>query len=444
MNDTTRDREVLYPWSEDLEVAVLGSAFYGDGKADRVASLSDDLFYASAHQEVLLAVRALRSAGRSVDLMVLYEHFERLGRLEQVGGYEALSRMGDVATSALNADDYIERLARLCQIRKLTELDAEKRRRILDGDDPEVVLGWLEQQVIEIRDVGGRIADDFVDFGEAAEEVYRTAKALHDGDEDAQALALTGLPTVDKDRGGVFGGEFIVLGAETGHGKTAFALGLAIRNARRGVGSLIFSAEMKPEENARRYIAGQSGIPEGRLRSGRLRDVDWEPFFSAITESEGLPIHFFDGPVTLASIRSKAAYAKSRFGIRLIIVDYIQLVRVAARFDSREQVVNHIGRSLKNLAADLDVTIIGLSQLNDDPTKRKGRKPMMGDTRESKALEHHANAVWFVWRKKKDTPEEEVFLRRPKDRVGGSKPDLPLAWHARDATYVELDEDDQW
>jgi replicative DNA helicase len=228
-----------------------------------------------------------------------------------------------------------------------------------------------------------------------------------------QAGGITGIPTglTDLDRllGGLQRSDMIVMAGRPGMGKTSLAMQIAKSAAKNhGKRSLFFSLEMSKEQLAQRVVSSETGIEVNRLRTGNIRDEEWNTFFLAQKAMSEYPIAVDDTPsLTPSQLRSKAIRHQARFGLDLIIIDYIQLMATDHREQNRHQEISIISRACKTLARELNIPIIALSQLSREVEKRRDKRPMLSDLRESGAIEADADVVAFLYRDEVYNPDTE-------------------------------------
>jgi replicative DNA helicase len=224
----------------------------------------------------------------------------------------------------------------------------------------------------------------------------------------------TGLYDLDSATSGLIAGDLIIVAGRPGMGKSAFSGNIAATVAAAGVPVLLFSLEMPAESVMTRIMARESGINSRNLRRGQLADTQWESAVNATGVISRWPIFIDDKPdITPTEIRAKARKLKKEHGLGLLVVDYIQLVRPAGKHDSREQAVSEISRTLKAIARELEIPVIGLSQLNRQVDSRPDKRPMLSDLRESGAIEQDADVIIFIYRdevynKAEDNPNRGI------------------------------------
>lgn len=377
-----------------------------------------------ANQEIFEIVVHLYDRDRGVDLTTLGDELERLDRYQAVGGAPYLASLEEDILSTLYLDDYVRIVVEKWRLRSLLRA-AEAIVNDIQHSDEEVeqVLDNSERRIFEVsQQVESK---DFVHIGEVAAagmaEIEARVKHADDG--------LVGLPTgfgeLDRMTTGLRPSNLIILAARPSVGKSAFALNIATEVSvrhNRPVG--IFSLEMSAEELNQRLICTLAGVPLGKLRANRLSRQDVDQLHAETIKLNTAPLYLDDSSsLSVLELRSRARRLKSRCpNLSLLIVDYIQLMHAGSfRIENRQQEVSLISRSLKALARELEIPIIGLSQLSRQSEQRTGRSakdrmPKLSDLRESGAIEQDADLVIFIHR--------EFQSRADRDPSALTEPDL--------------------
>ena len=365
-----------------------------------MAEIRADDFYHPAHQTLFNAMVAVHDAGRPVDLITLSEHLMLAKQLDSVGGPVALAEIADFAATAANVAHH----ARIVR-------DKAVKRRLIGVATEIVQTGYEETES----------ADKLLDFAES--KIFDVSKAqsrstfqnLHDempGVFDYvegimnRAGALSGLPTgfgdLDEMTGGLQPGELIIIAARPSMGKTAFALNIG-RNAAvdHGKKVAVFSLEMTTRSLIVRLLASEARIDFSSLRKGFLPMADYRRLQEAADRLSQANIWIDDsGSVSILEIKAKSRRLQAEHGLDLVVVDYLQLSHADGRRDRKDLEIAEISKGLKALAKELSIPVIALSQLNRGPEQRDPdkRRPMMGDLRESGAIEQDADVIAFIYR----------------------------------------------
>jgi replicative DNA helicase len=210
----------------------------------------------------------------------------------------------------------------------------------------------------------------------------------------------TGFVELDELTNGLHAGQMIIIAARPGMGKSTLGLDLArAASIKNQLPSVFFSLEMGKSEIVQRLISAEAGVPLNHIRKGQMGDDDWQRIARKTGEVSSAPLYFDDSPnLTMMEIRAKARRLKQRHGLRLVIVDYMQLMTSGKKVESRQLEVSEFSRQMKLLAKELDVPVVALSQLNRGPEQRTDKKPMLSDLRESGSLEQDADLVILLHR----------------------------------------------
>lgn len=396
---TTPDERGLRapPHSVEAEESVLGAALMSqDALNEALEHLRVDDFYRPAHQQVFEAIRVLFDANQPIDAITVAEELRRDGSLERVGGVGFLTRLIDAVPATSNIGYYVGIVEEHALRRRLMRVGGEIGTLALDIARPiEDVVDLAEQSVLQVaeRQVGdglGRIDELLGPAIERAEELQRHGS-------EVTGLS-TGFRDLDRKLAGLHPTNLVVVAARPGMGKTALALNIAENIALRDEPVAIFSLEMSREEVVSRMLCAQGRIDSQRLRTGQLSEKDFTKLSHAASALYKKPIFVDDSPdLTVTSIRAKCRRLRRREGLSLVVVDYLQLMQ-GTQGENRQQEIAIISRSLKNLARELDVPVIAISQLNRAVEQREDKRPRLGDLRESGALEQDADVVLFIYR----------------------------------------------
>ena len=392
------------PHSIEAEESVLGAVLLSSDAANiALERLHAEDFYRPAHQQIFEAVRKLFDTHEPIDAVTVSEVLRRDGTLERIGGVESLTRILDAVPTASNIDYYAG----------IVDEHALRRRLMRVGGDIGSLAGHLTEPITDVIDQAEqavfRVAERRVGEGltsidpllgpaiERAEELQRLGS-------DVTGIA-TGYKDLDRKLAGLHPTNLIVIAARPGMGKTALALNIAQNVAQRDIPVAIFSLEMSREEIVSRMLCAQGRIDSQRLRTGQLSEADFTKLSNAASSLYKKPVYVDDSPgLTVTEIRAKSRRLKRRPGLGLVIVDYLQLMQGSGG-ENRQQEIALISRSLKNLARELEVPIIAVSQLNRSLEQREDKRPRLGDLRESGAIEQDSDVVMFIYRDEYYSPE---------------------------------------
>jgi replicative DNA helicase len=387
------------PWSQEAEQAVLGAMLLDQDAALRAAELVEDgMFYREGHRRLFRAMLALTEQRVVIDHITLRDELLRRGDLESAGGLEYLAELVDAVPTAANLEFHARIVRDKAILRRLIETSTAIITEAYDGHSTASdLLDTAESRIFQISQQRGeegftRIKEMLWPTMERIETLQRSGKAI------------TGVPSgfldLDSMTSGFQGSELVVVAARPSMGKTAFCLNVAANAAEEGMGVAIFSLEMSKEALVQRMLTAKARVDSQRVRQGKLRDSDFTQLARAAGILQTYQVWIDDTPsISLLEMRSKARRLKIDNDCRLIVVDYLQLMRSPEYSDNRVQEISDISRSLKALARELEIPVIALSQLSRASEQRGGeRKPILSDLRDSGAIEQDADLVIFIHR----------------------------------------------
>ncbi|MCP3057540.1 replicative DNA helicase [Myxococcus sp. K38C18041901] len=387
---------------EDLaaERAVLGSVLADNSLISAVGEVvhTDD-FSSPAHAQIFAAMLRLDGQSKQVDHLTLAEELKVLGQLVAVGGPAYLMRLDQVVPLASNAVQYANIVKDQALRRRLANVGREiQELASQETGELEVLLDEAERKVFLLAEK--KREGDLRPVSELMEHTLDLLDKMK-----TAATGITGLSTgyidLDNQLTGLHAGELIILAARPGVGKTSFAMNMAVHAAlkeNKAVG--IFSLEMPADQLLMRLLASTARVDMKKLRGGRLSPHDEEKFQEMAGALYNAPIYIDDsGGLSPFDLRAKARRVKQKDPrLSLLIIDYLQLMHQKGKVESRQLEVAEISRALKQLAKELEVPIIALSQLSRKVEERKGGKPMLSDLRESGSIEQDADVVMFIHR----------------------------------------------
>lgn len=399
----------LQPHNEEAERAALGSLLVDP---DSIINLTPFLqgcdFFSERNRWVYEAIKSLAERNIPADLVTVCDELERLGKLAEIGGSAYLTLlMADTPTS-VHAEHYGRIVERDAVKRRLIQAAGEIARSAYSEETaPEELLAQAEKLLLDVTD--NRVEDKVKFVGSLVEDVFQHLDRVHNAKGGITGLP-TGLTDLDLLLGGLQRSDMVVFAGRPGMGKTALALQVAKYAAKKQKArSLVFSLEMSDGQLIQRLVASESGIPVNCLRTGQVSEEDWKTLFEVQRGIEGLPIAIDDtGILTPSQMRSKAIRHQARFGLDLIIVDYLQLMEADKRGQNRHQEISEISRACKNLARGLNIPVIVLSQLSRNVEYRADKRPTLADLRESGAIEADADIVGFIYRDDVYNPDTQV------------------------------------
>ena len=400
-NSSRDDHESVRTPPHDLlaEQSALGGMLLSkDAVADVVESVRGVDFYVPKHEIIFDAVQTLYAAGEPTDVIAVTDQLTKTGDLQRAGGAEYLHTLAGIVPTAANAGYYASIVAERAVLRRLVEAGT----RIVQmgfGAEGEVVE-LVNQAQAEIYGVtGGVETEDYVPLSIALGDAQHEIEAAQN-----RGGELTGVPTGFRDldalTNGLHAGQLIIIAARPGLGKSTFALDLARSAAvHNQLPTIFFSLEMSRAEIAMRLLSAEASVKLQSLRTGKVTDEDWQNIARTQGQIVDAPLYIDDSPnMTLVEIRAKCRRLKQKVGLKLVVIDYLQLMTSGKRVESRQQEVSEFSRALKLLAKELEVPVIALSQLNRNSEQRADKKPAVSDLRESGSLEQDADMVVLLHR----------------------------------------------
>lgn len=391
------------PHDDAAEQSVLGAILIDkDAMVDVAEFLRPEHFYKEAHTEIFAAMLTLYEAHEPVDLVTLTSELKKTGKLKIAGGSTYLSDLLNVVPTAAHAERYGRIILEHATKRRLVEAAARLNEMAFsDEGSAQKILDNAEQELFAISQASVR--RDFMPIKDALASSFDRLDELHKRSGGLRGVA-TGFTEVDFKLAGLQDSNLIILAARPGTGKTAMILNIAQYVAvhdKMPVG--IFSLEMSQEELVDRLLVSQADIDAWKLKTGKLSDDDFTRLSEAMGELAEAPIFIDDTPgLSILEMRTKARRLQVEHGVKLIIVDYLQLADPGRRLDNRVQEVSIISQGLKNLARELKLPLLVCSQLNRAVEARGTRVPELSDLRESGSIEQDADVVMFLYREDQD------------------------------------------
>jgi replicative DNA helicase len=394
----TLSQQKTLPHSEESERAVLAGVLLDPRRLALVTGrlIADD-FYFDRHRILFQVMVDLQTADSEIDLRTVQARLEQQGQLEAVGGLAYVASLDLDLPDLGRLESYAEIVKERSVRRRLIEACGEITRNCLDGGlEAAEALGRAEQSILELGELAIRRG-----FSALSEVFDETMADLEDLPNKGFVGIRTGFIDFDDKTRGLNKGNLVIIAGRPGMGKTSLALNIAQHVAIReekGVG--IFSLEMSQSELALRILSSETDIPFGPLRSGHLSNKQWEVLIAKVKQISQAPIHIDDSAnPTLLEITSRARRLKAEKGLGLVIVDYLQLMEAGGRYENRNLEISAITRGLKQLAKELEIPVIALSQLSRMTERRgKDRRPQLADLRESGSIEQDADLVAFIYR----------------------------------------------
>ncbi len=414
-NDDAIEKLKIPPHSVEAEQSVLGSMLIAPDSWDKVAEIVlESDFYNRSHQVIYQAILSLLAKNSPVDVITVSEHLEQHDTIADAGGFAYLAELAKNTPSAANVVSYAKIIKERAIIRDLIGVahDIAEVGYNPEGRDSADVLDMAESKVFEIAEKrtgeneGPRNVESVL--GKTIDRLEQLVK-----NNKAVTGVSTGFVDLDKKTSGMQPSDLIIVAARPSMGKTTFAMNLA-ENAMmlEEKPVLVFSLEMPSEQLMMRMLASLSRVDQTKIRTAQLDDDDWARISNTMAMLKDKDNLFIDDSsgLTPMDVRSRARkLARDKGGISMIMIDYLQLMRVPSLSDNRTLEIAEISRSLKALAKELEVPVIALSQLNRSLEQRADKRPINSDLRESGSIEQDADLIMFIYR-------DEVYNENSEDK----------------------------
>ncbi|MFA6647054.1 MAG: replicative DNA helicase [Candidatus Izemoplasmatales bacterium] len=397
-------------YSIEAEESVLGSVFFNNNEMNVIADklLVED-FYSPNSQIIYKTMLTLFHNNSAIDIVTVIAYLENINSLEKVGGRDYIINLASVVPSTANLNEYINIVKDRSVLRKLQEKFSELIDQSKHVEDAPFFIDKVEKEIFDITK--NRRTSDFINLADIAEDTITKL-----AEREQVVDNVTGLDTRYKALNnftlGLQPSDLLILAARPGVGKTAFALNLALNvgTLERKPHIAFFSLEMGVEQLLLRLLSAQSSISNTKLRKADLSSTEWERLQAAVSNLKGTNIYFDDsGTVQVTELRSKCRKLKQNNRLDLVIVDYLQLLSGSGIYrGNRVQEVSEISRVLKEMARELKIPVVALSQLSRSIEQRKGddKRPKMSDLRESGSIEQDADIIIFLYVKDEDNDDE--------------------------------------
>lgn len=421
--------EKIPPQNLEAEMAVLGSMLLDeDAIGTAIESLDKDCFYKDDHRRIFEAVLSLYNSNKAVDLITLTDELKKDEMLEKVGGVSFLTALVNSVPTAANISHYV----RIVKEKSILRTLINNATRIVslcyesEGNINEVV-DTAERFIFEVSNRKNQ--GSFLHLKEIVKDTIETIDQLYQ-----RKAHVTGIPTgyIDFDikTAGLQASDLIIVAGRPSMGKSAFAIGIAeYAGVVEKVPLAVFSLEMSKEQLVQRMLCSHAKVDAHKVRTGYLATSDWPRLTAAAGKLSEAPIFIDDtAAISVMELRAKARRLKAQHDIKLILLDYMQLMRGSSNIENRQQEISEISRSLKALARELNVPIIAISQLSRAVESRTDHRPQLSDLRESGAIEQDADVVVLILREEYYNPTadnqgmaEAIIAKQRNGPVGSVK-----------------------
>jgi replicative DNA helicase len=388
------------PQNLEAEQAVLGAILLEtEALITAMERVRAEDFYSVAHQRIYDAIVALNEDNQPIDLITLTARLKDQGQLEEVGGVGYMVKLAGAVPTAANVEYYAQIVEEKSMLRRLIRTATQiVSSGYAEGDEVGALLSDAEQRILELSN--RRASTGFISIRDVLMDVFERVEFLYNHKGGVTGIP-SGFPDLDKMTSGFQRNDLIIVAARPSVGKTAFALNIAQNvSVRAGETVAIFSLEMSAPQLVQRMICAEANVDAGRMRTGFLEGDDWEKLSMAIGSLSEAQVFIDDTPgITVADIRAKCRRLKKEKGLGMVLIDYLQLISGRGKAgENRQQEVSEISRTLKQIARELEVPVIALSQLSRGVEQRQDKRPLMSDLRESGSIEQDADIVAFLYR----------------------------------------------
>jgi len=402
----------LPPHSPEAEQGVLGCVLLSPndcmGECVEKFKSGDEVFYDLRHQTIFTVLAEMYDRREAIDVITLQQRLKNQQLLEEVGGIAYLATLPDTVPSAANLRYYLDIVQEKYLLRKMIHTCTDVVSRVYDYEgELDALMDEVERDILRISE--SRVQSHTSTIKDLVKKAISTIEDFH----QRQGLLTgvgTGFADLDKMTSGLHGGEMIVIAARPSMGKTSLAMNMAEHVAieqRLPVG--VFSLEMTSESLVLRMLCSRSRVNLRNVREGFLAERDFPKLTGAAGKMASAPLFIDDSSgLSILQLRAKARRMAQQFGIKLFVIDYLQLLHsTARRAENRQQEIADISNGIKSLAKELDVPIVVLSQLNREIEREKGRPPRLSDLRESGAIEQDADVVGLLYKPKSASDDDE-------------------------------------
>ena len=423
------------------EASVLGAMHLSkDAISDAVEIIREQDFYRPAHQIIFNAILDHYVHDQPADAVTIAAELTRRGELSKIGGASYLHTLVSGVPTAANADYYAQIVRERAVLRRLVEAGTRIVQMGFGTGEADDVVDRAQAEIYSVTE--HRVSEDYKPLSMLMEGVLEEIEA-----HSKRGAGMVGVPTgfedLDRLTNGFHAGQLIIVAARPGMGKSTLAMDFTRAAAiKNNIPAAFFSLEMSTSEIVMRLLSAEASIDLSAIRSGKLNEAQWKQLALKMGDIADKPLYLDDSPnLSMMEIRAKARRLKQRHGIKLLVVDYIQLMTSGKKVENRQQEVSEFSRSMKLLAKELEIPVVALSQLNRGPEARNDKKPMLSDLRESGSLEQDADMVILIHREEmynKDTPRAgEADLIVAKHRNGQTQ-DIAVAFQGHRSRFANM------
>jgi replicative DNA helicase len=417
------------PQNIEAEFSVLGGLMLEREAYDQVADIvSAADFYKPAHQVIYKTISDLHQKAQPIDLVTVTNSLQHHNELDLIGGPEYLLSLLDKVVSAANIDSHARIIHEKSLLRRLihTSTGLIEKSYGSDFDTAEALIDFAESEILKVGE--SKTSSGLIGSMDIVKSSIEKIEDLYKRKADVTGVP-TGFTELDRMTSGLHGGELIIVAARPSMGKTAFSLNLASHMALRAKKTVAyFSVEMGKESVMMRLLAAEAKISMGEIRNGRIQDASWPKLIQAAGSISEANLFIDDtAGISPFEIRARCRRLKATHGLDCIMIDYLQLMDLKQKVESRERAVSEISKGLKAIAKEMNIPIIALAQLNRGVEGRTDRRPMLSDLRESGSIEQDADVIMMLYRDDyydKEDPEKagaaEVIIGKQRNGPTGT------------------------
>ncbi|PLX17192.1 MAG: replicative DNA helicase [Candidatus Muiribacterium halophilum] len=387
----------IIPASPDAEKSVLGSIFNNNKNLSIVSDkLFREDFHSMANGTIFEVMKELGDKGMSIEPLVVKQYLDDKGLLEKSGGLKYINSLLNFVVSEKNLDSYVKIIKEKSTLRELIDTCSSISEDCFNNEPTLDIFDKAEKGLLSLIRKSSK--QGFQPVKDVVEGVIHRIEQVYEKKESVIGVP-SGFTDLDKKTSGWHGSDLVILAARPAMGKTALCLNFAINAALKKVPVAFFSLEMSAAQLVQRVLASEAEIDQDRLKKGTLSDSDFSRLVMAAGKIFEAPLYINDtGGLTLGELKAAARKAYMEHDIKLLIIDYLQLLSVPSKKNSREQEIAEISRALKGLAKEFNIPVIALAQLSRAVEQRNDKRPMLSDLRESGAIEQDADMVMFIYR----------------------------------------------
>ncbi len=432
------------PQSIDAEQSIIGGLLAEPDVSDYVLEdIRPEDFYQTSHKKIYAVIQKLQQKIQPIDLITVSNALKDLGQLDEVGGTAYLAEMVNQTPLSGNIESYAKIIKEKSILRDLISVSQNivEKAYDLNFEDIESFLDQAETEVFNV--VEKKDTQGLVPISEIVKTSVKKIEDLYEKKVDITGIS-TGFTDLDRMTAGLQPGEMVIIAARPSMGKTAFSLNLATYAALKQKKKVaFFSVEMSKENLMLRLLALESEISMSDMRVGKVPDKSWTKLIGAASQLSSAELYIDDSSgVSPYEIRAKCRRLKRQQGLDIIIVDYLQIMDLKQKVESRERAVSEMSRMLKAIAKELNVPVVALAQLNRGVEGRTDRRPLLSDLRESGSIEQDADVIMMLYREayyekanSEDSGIAEVIVNKQRNGPVGT---VRLGWSAQYGRFSNL------